>query len=146
MWESRCAFARSNISLWIVSNNSFTVCATSSIAHSVFSLVSRRTSTHFPASMSFGPNSTRTGIPRISCSENFHPGLLSLSSNPAAIPACTKPSFTSCAFSKTPSLCCWIGITMVCTGAILGGSTRPESSPCTMMIAPIRRVVIPQDV
>ena len=41
---------------------------------------------------------------------------------------------------------CWIGITISWVGAIRGGSTSPESSPCTIMIAPIRRVVIPQEV
>jgi prolyl-tRNA synthetase len=33
------------------------------------------------------------------------------------------------AFSRTPSLCCDTGITITCTGATLGGSTRPLLSP-----------------
>ena len=37
-------------------------------------------------------------------------------------------------------------ITSVLIGAILGGNTSPESSPCTMIIAPIILVDIPHDV
>ncbi len=48
------------------------------------------------------------------------------------------------AFSSTPSLCCAIGMITTCVGATAGGSTSPLLSPCTMMIAPIMRVVKPQ--
>ncbi|MDV3192742.1 MAG: hypothetical protein Q8840_02165, partial [Sweet potato little leaf phytoplasma] len=33
-----------------------------------------------------------------------------------------------------------------CTGARLGGSSKPESSPCVMMIPPTKRVLIAHDV
>ena len=39
-----------------------------------------------------------------------------------------------------------MGITMTWVGAILGGRTRPLLSPCTMIRAPIMRVVMPQEV
>ena len=48
--------------------------------------------------------------------------------------------------AATPSFFCWIGMIIVCTGAILGGNTSPLSSPCTMMIAPMIRVDIPHEV
>ena len=38
-------------------------------------------------------------------------------------------SLRSYALSRTPSFCCWIGMTITCVGAIFGGSTSPESSP-----------------
>lgn len=34
----------------------------------------------------------------------------------------------------------------MCFAAILGGTIIPLSSPCTMIIAPIMRVVVPHDV
>lgn len=57
-----------------------------------------------------------------------------------------RVSRISNALSKTPSFFCWIGMIIVCTGAILGGNTSPLSSPCTMMIAPMIRVDIPHEV
>ena len=52
----------------------------------------------------------------------------------------------SYALSNTPSFFCWIGIIITCVGATFGGSTRPELSPCTIIMAPIILVDIPQDV
>ena len=39
-----------------------------------------------------------------------------------------------------------MGTMTSCWGATLGGRTRPESSPWTMIVAPTMRVVKPQDV
>jgi hypothetical protein len=45
-----------------------------------------------------------------------------------------------------PSASRKIGTTATCTGAIRGGSTRPASSPCARISAPISRVETPQEV
>ena len=144
MCASLCARAFSNILDWISFRSSSTFVSSSSRLTTIFSPVSRRARTAWLASISFGPISTRTGIPRISASANFQPGLLSVASSLTLNPL--NLSLNSSAFSRTPSLCWAIGITITCVGAIIGGRTRPLSSPWTIIIAPIRRVVIPQDV
>ena len=60
---------------------------------------------------------------------NLNPGLLSVASTFARIPAAFSAARSSSAFSITPSLRCWIGMITVCTGAILGGRTSPLLSP-----------------
>ena len=145
VFASRCAFAFAYISSCICASNASQVSDSLSNGTMVFSLVSRRTTTACPASISFGPTSTRSGIPFTSCSANLNPGLLSESSTfTRKLDASTLRS--SSAFSSTPSFFCMIGTIMICVGATFGGSTSPLSSPCTMMIAPIILVVIPQDV
>ena len=59
---------------------------------------------------SFGPTSRRKGMPFISYSENFQPGVLSLSSNLTLIPASSSFALISLVFSKTPGSFILIGI------------------------------------
>lgn len=63
VFASRCAFAFAYISSCICASNASQVSASLSNGTIVFSLVSRRTTTACPASISFGPTSTRSGIP-----------------------------------------------------------------------------------
>ena len=74
------ALALSYIAFCMVSSISETFVSSSSREMKDFSWVSRRTRTAWFFSMSFGPISTRRGIPRISQSANFQPGLFSESS------------------------------------------------------------------
>ena len=95
--------------------------------------------------ISLGPISSRRGTPFISYSANFQPGELSESS------IFTRTNFSSralssAAFSSTPGLCCAMGTITTWTGATAGGSTRPLSSPWVMMMAPMIREDIPQEV
>ena len=107
--ESLRSLAFSSISFWIVSRSFSIVSGSASIAHSVFSPVSLRARTALPASISLGPISTLTGMPRISASANFHPGLLSVSSILTLIPFPASAPLISFALSSTPSCCCLIG-------------------------------------
>ena len=103
-----------------------------------------KTATPFPTSL--GPISTLSGMPFISCSANFQPGLLSESSNLTLTPAFSKAALYSLAFFITSGFFCMIGTITTWTGATLGGSTNPLSSPCTIIIEPKSLVETPQDV
>ena len=110
-----------------------------------FSRLSRRTSTHWFCSMSLGPISSRRGTPCISYWAYFQPGELSLASSFTR--NFSESRFcSSWAFSSTPGLCMATGTITTWMGAIFGGSTRPLSSPWTIITAPIIRVETPQEV
>ena len=113
---------------------------------SFFSPVSRRATTHIPFSMSLGPISRRSGIPRISASANLNPGLLSVRSHFTRRPAAESSDATSSTLSRTPSAFCLMGTIIICTGAAFGGRTSPESSPWTIITAPSILVDIPHEV
>ena len=85
-----------------------------------FSRVSRRTSTHWPFSISRGPTSRRTGTPFISHWANFQPGCLSESSSftRAYLPISAASSRH---LSSTPGLWAATGTMTTCTGAMAGG-------------------------
>ena len=120
--------------------------SSSSSATVIFSPLSRRTATQWPASMSFGPISTRSGTPFISQLANFQPGLLSLKSPCARRPAAFRRATSSSAFSVTPGLCAAMGSTMTWIGAMCGGRTRPLLSPWVMIRPPMTRVDMPHEV
>ena len=110
----------------------------------------RETSTTCPFSISRGPSSMRSGTPRISYSLNFQPG----TDVGAIIDPNANARLLQLAHTARPlfAITCSrvfggpIGIMMTCVGATFGGSTSPRSSPCTMISAPIRRVLTPQEV
>mmetsp|Transcript_12468 Transcript_12468/g.53613 ORF Transcript_12468/g.53613 Transcript_12468/m.53613 type:complete len:255 (-) Transcript_12468:906-1670(-) len=110
---------------------------------------SRLATTHASLATSLGPTSTRIGTPFISHCANFHPGeLRSSSSTLTLIPAFSSVAAMALAAAATAALSlffCAMGTTTTCTGASAGGSRNPASSPCVMMIPPMRRVETPQE-
>src|SRR5207248_10571055 len=89
-----------------------------------------------PAATSRGPISSRSGTPLASHSKYLAPGFrLSRASSSTRMPA-----FTSSAFTWSPTPNTWplsssdfqIGTITTCTGASLGGHTRPLSSECVI--------------
>ena len=59
---------------------------------------------------------------------------------------CLSRLYSSSAFSATPGLWVAIGTMTTWIGATAGGSTRPLLSPWVMMMAPMMRLDMPQDV
>ena len=92
----------------------------------------------------------RTGTPLSSYSANFQPGVLpSLVSNFTLMPLAFKSLMSGCIFSEIAASCpsfLKIGTMTTWIGASLGGSTKPSSSECAMISAPIRRVLTPHEV
>ena len=103
-----------------------------------------------PLATSLGPSSRRSGTPRISQSLNLKPGLEpSRSSNFTRMPASTSSLRSFARDSRTldfSSSVLKIGTITNWKGARRGGKINPWSSPCTMMIAPTKRVESPQEV
>mmetsp|Transcript_45726 Transcript_45726/g.115091 ORF Transcript_45726/g.115091 Transcript_45726/m.115091 type:complete len:231 (-) Transcript_45726:648-1340(-) len=108
----------------------------------------RRATMTAPFSTSLGPTSTRTGTPFTSQKLYLNPGLYcSRSSRWARTPAAASRRCTSAANSLTLALSPplkWMGTMTTWMGATRGGSTSPLSSPCTITITPIARVLMPQ--
>ena len=113
--------------------------------------VSRRASSTVPFSRSRPPIARRTGTPLSSHSANLKPGrrvsrLSILTVMPFASSSFLNAAilsrialFTASSFPVIGTITTWIG-------ASFGGSTRPLSSPCAMISAPIRRVETPHEV
>ena len=100
----------------------------------------------WPAAMSRGPSSTRTGTPRSSQSTMRRPTETSVcGSSSARTPARVRSSTRRVACSSTPSPARATSTT-TWTGATRGGRRRPWSSPWTMIVAPSSRVEAPHDV
>mmetsp|Transcript_77451 Transcript_77451/g.222692 ORF Transcript_77451/g.222692 Transcript_77451/m.222692 type:complete len:243 (-) Transcript_77451:169-897(-) len=102
-----------------------------------------------PLATSRGPTSRRSGTPLRSHSKYLAPGRMfsrwsTLTRTPAAFMLATASStalFTEAASSGVLPM---IGTTTTWIGATAGGSTRPASSECVMIRAPMRRVETPQ--
>ena len=105
--------ARSSISFWIVFKQLSYLWLRARLRQTtIFSLVSRRARYSLCLlSISFGPISTRTGIPRISRSAEFPARALVGVVYFYTDASChDDAAYSSYAFSRTPSLLCWIGM------------------------------------
>mmetsp|Transcript_5592 Transcript_5592/g.15848 ORF Transcript_5592/g.15848 Transcript_5592/m.15848 type:complete len:291 (-) Transcript_5592:1409-2281(-) len=152
MEASNSALARCSISFCMVSHSALTRAASSVHGTKSFFPVSRRATTACSFARSFGPISTRMGTPFCSQCEYFHPGVYESRSStlfrtPCAVRSATILSTAAAilALSSSAILALGMGITMAWIGAIRGGSTRPLSSPWTMIITPMVRVVMPHE-
>ena len=96
-------------------------------------------------SISLGPISILTGTPFISHSLNLYPGVFDVSSSSSTLNCDLSLSLSSWAFSITPALFAATGTITTWIGAILGGTTSPLLSLCTITIAPISLVVVAHD-
>ena len=94
---------------------------------------------------SLSPISILTGIPFTSLSANLNPGDFSESSTYTVIPDDFSLLYVSSVSFLTASDSP-IGTITTCLGAILGGKTKPFSSLCTIIKAPIILVVVPHEV
>mmetsp|Transcript_95751 Transcript_95751/g.239924 ORF Transcript_95751/g.239924 Transcript_95751/m.239924 type:complete len:201 (-) Transcript_95751:1073-1675(-) len=103
-----------------------------------------------PCSKSRGPSSKRKGTPRRSHSKNLLPGfrftrLSTWTRNPTPLRLASNLSAASKMDACNSGSLENIGKMTTWVAANTGGSTRPSSSECTMMTAPMRRVDTPQD-
>src|SRR6266581_1649975 len=148
-WASRRSRAALNSHAWISSSAVATVRVSPSSLTGAL-LPPRRAVITCPAATSRGPISSRSGTPLASHSKYLAPGFrLSRVSSSTRTPACASSSFT---LPPTPNTCSFsssdfqIGTITTCTGASLGGATRPLSSECVITNPPIIRVETPHDV
>mmetsp|Transcript_12173 Transcript_12173/g.35644 ORF Transcript_12173/g.35644 Transcript_12173/m.35644 type:complete len:222 (-) Transcript_12173:879-1544(-) len=148
--ESLAALAFSNISLWMASSLAGMVVPMSATAKSVFSLLYLTTTLAALFSISRGPTSIRIGTPFCSQWLYFHPGLyMARSSNLALTPAALRSDRIFSQYgpqSSSVNFLLTMGTMTAWRGATRGGRTSPVSSPWTMTMTPMVRVVNPQDV
>mmetsp|Transcript_93830 Transcript_93830/g.292423 ORF Transcript_93830/g.292423 Transcript_93830/m.292423 type:complete len:233 (-) Transcript_93830:1109-1807(-) len=154
--SSRWASALAKRSAWMPSSSlrtSSTSVASLPVTLAAFwSAMCRRAMTNSPFLMSWGPSSMRSGTPFISQWLNFQPGVWSPSSRRTRTPASRSLSQQRPAASATarrsssgqPALRP-TGTTTTWWQATRGGSTRPLSSPWTMIMTPMVRCVMPQE-
>mmetsp|Transcript_11407 Transcript_11407/g.36436 ORF Transcript_11407/g.36436 Transcript_11407/m.36436 type:complete len:321 (-) Transcript_11407:620-1582(-) len=153
---SRSRRARSSMAAWMSSSACRTASgmldASGTSRLNSFSRLSRRANTTTSRSTSLGPTSMRSGTPFCSHELYFQPAVTLLrSSSSTRMPA----SRSSREMRSAVSVTCFTssgavdarktGTTTTCTGATRGGSTSPWSSPCTMTITPMVRVVRPHE-
>mmetsp|Transcript_18280 Transcript_18280/g.26684 ORF Transcript_18280/g.26684 Transcript_18280/m.26684 type:complete len:215 (+) Transcript_18280:236-880(+) len=116
------------------------------------SFPARYLNTHSPLATSRGPSSILNGTPFLSHSKYLAPlRKLSRSSTFTLSPDALSPSTrlsnasSNAALPSTSLFFGWIGTMTTCTGATFGGKTRPASSECVIINAPMRRVDTPHD-